>query len=150
MRLPRSVAAGLALASGVRTPRGRGLTEAEAGLLQRAAAEFAEFHRRNLGVPVGAIRNRRGRVQVVERSRPGEYPRKDTGNLQRSVTFRPTSIREIVSKGSVMVGLMKQGFYGAVLEVMYQRLGFSQSIRDFMPRLKAIMGRSSSFRVQEK
>lgn len=138
-----SVGVASALASRARGVRNERLTQQEAGLLIRAAESLAEYHRKKLGRPVGKTK----KGVVTQRSKPGEYPRKDTGNLQRSVAVWPTSIMGVIREGLVRVGLRKQGFYGAVLEVMYRRLGFRASVRAFLPQLRILLGRPVSYRT---
>ena len=43
-------------------------------------------------------------------------------------------------EGKIRVGLRKRAFYGAYLEVVYARLGLSQTLRDLMPQLAALSG----------
>ena len=125
----------------------RGLTRLQAQNLVRAAAFFIEEHKRRLSKPVGAIRVNRLRrdgstktVQVVQRSMPGEYPRKNTGNLQNNIAMTKKSIEDVMREGKIRVGLRKRAFYGAYLEVVYARLGLSQTLRDLMPQLAALSG----------
>lgn len=119
-------------------PDGMRLTKAQAMGLQRAALALVSEHRQRLSVPVGAIRNARGRVQVVERSRPGEYPRRDTGALVNGIAIENKSLQEIMRTGTLRVGLRKAVFYGAYLEVVYHRLGLRRTMRSMISRLMAL------------
>jgi hypothetical protein len=73
-------------------------------------------------------------------SKPGEYPRKRTGFLQKSVAYSPVSIQEITSKLDIKVGYDANAFYGPVLEVMRKRLGLVKTLEDLKTQLGAIVG----------
>lgn len=146
MRLSVGVAQALATSAG----RQGGITEKQATKLARAAVYLMNQHQQRLNKPAPAIRNRRGRVQYIGASAPGEYPRKRTGFLQANVMFSPTSIAEIVRAGMVRVGLMANAFYGAVLEVRYHRKGLRHTLADLLPQLRALAGQNLRYEVSDR
>lgn len=73
-------------------------------------------------------------------SKPGEYPRKRTGFLQKSVAYSPVSIQEITNKLDIKVGYDANAWYGPVLEVMRKRLGLVKTLEDLKNQLGAIIG----------
>lgn len=146
MRL--SVGVAQALASIANT--GNAFGEVQAKKLARAAIYFMNQHQQRLNKPAPAIKNRRGRVQYIGASVPGEYPRKRTGFLQANVMFKPTDIAGIVREGMVRVGLMANAFYGAVLEVKYRRKGLRDTLADLMPQLRALAGQGLRYQVLDR
>lgn len=73
-------------------------------------------------------------------SKPGEYPRKRTGFLQKSVTFSPDSIPEIARTMRIRVGYDANAFYGPRLEIMMKRLGLVKTLKDCAPMMAKILG----------
>lgn len=76
--------------------------------------------------------------KYLESSRPGEYLRARTGNARDSVTFEPTSVREVIRKGLVRVGYRAQGWYGALWE-RRDRRGLADTAGDLVARLLAVI-----------
>lgn len=73
-------------------------------------------HKEQLGVP------------YPPSSRPGEFPRRRTGNLRKSTVVRPIRVDEIRRTGQVKVGFLERAFYGEILEYSMDRMGLSASI----------------------
>lgn len=73
-------------------------------------------------------------------SKPGEYPKKRTGFLQKSVTFQPTNLPELERTLSLKLGYDANAFYGAVLEVRMRRLGLVKTLTDMLPKLARVVG----------
>ena len=70
--------------------------------------------RKNLNVPVTYSEGPRG-GKIVNRSRPGEYPRRETNTLRKAITFRTVLFSRLQSRGYVSVDL-DQAPYGKDLE----------------------------------
>lgn len=121
-------------------PDGMRLTKEQAQGLQRAALALVREHQQRLSVPVGAIRDSRGRVRVTQRSRPGEYPRRDTGALVNGIAIENKTLQDVMRTGTLRVGLRRSVFYGAYLEVVYRRLGLRRTMRSMFARLIALAG----------
>jgi hypothetical protein len=49
----------------------------------------------------------------------------------------------------VRVGLRRNAFYGAVLEVRYRRLGLKDTLLDLLPQLQAITGQGLQYQVTD-
>jgi len=120
-------------------PDGMRLTKEQAQGLQRAALALVREHQQRLSTPVGAIRVR-GRVRVTQRSRPGEYPRKDTGALVNGIAIENKTLQDVMRTGTLRVGLRRSVFYGAYLEVVYRRLGLRRTMQSMFARLVALAG----------
>lgn len=142
--------------------RGNQLNQEQAANLFQAATYFVTVHKERLSVPVkveiitkkvkqyieGPVppgrRNYRTKTKrirrVTERSRPGEYPRADTGNLRNSVAIERTTLADIMRTGSIRIGYYQQGWYGAYLEVVYARRGLAATMRSLYRRLGALAG----------
>jgi hypothetical protein len=56
-------------------------------------------------------------------SRPGEFPRRRTGNLRMSVEVFPKSVRQVMRTGSVTIRYGAKGFYGNILVEKLGRKG---------------------------
>jgi len=124
------------------------MDQRQASKLARAAVYLMSQHQRRLNKPAPAVRAN-GRVRYTGASRPGEYPNKRTGFLQANVTFAPTDIAGIIAAGRVRVGLRRNAFYGAVLEVRYRRLGLKDTLQDLLPQLQAITGQNLQYQVTD-
>lgn len=61
-------------------------------------------------------------------SKPGQYPRRRTGNLKRSTVVRPISVSEIQRTGKVSVGFLDRAYYGEILEYEMGRTGLGATI----------------------
>jgi hypothetical protein len=73
-------------------------------------------------------------------SKPGEYPRKRTGNLIANILWGPTSISDIKAEGlKVRAGVGAPARYGAILELFKARLGFVRTAEDLRPVLKVML-----------
>lgn len=112
----------------------------QASNLLRAADLLIKEHQRRLSKPVGAIRTRTGGRRVVERSRAGEYPRADTGMLRAGISRYEKTVQQVMASGRVFIGLRKRVWYGAYLEVVYQRLGLARTLQDMIVELQAMAG----------
>ena len=73
-------------------------------------------------------------------SKPGEYPRKRTGFLQKSVAFTPDSIPEIAKTLRIRIGYDANAFYGPRLEIIMKRLGLVKTLKDCAKPMAAILG----------
>lgn len=73
-------------------------------------------------------------------SKPGEYPRKRTGNAIANVLAAPLDVPGIIAGGfKVRAGVGEPGRYLAILELFKHRLGFVRTMEDLRPLLKAIL-----------
>jgi hypothetical protein len=99
--------------------------------LLRAALFFQAQHMQRLGVS-----NPRPHKTP---SRPGEYPRKRTGQGQASVVYGPESIAGIAAEMKVRIGLVPSGKHLAILEFGRDRLGFVKTMADLQEQLKALI-----------
>lgn len=88
--------------------------------LMRLAKRIAEKHQENLG------------TLYPPASKPGQYPRKRTGNLQRSTVVRPRTVREIERTGQVQIGYLQRAYYGVILEYDMDRTRLADTIRDLI------------------
>ncbi len=82
--------------------------EEAAKRLQRAVQWFWMQHVRRLSIS--------NPLPYVTSSKPGEYPRKRTGNLIANVLWAPTDIVGIMTNFKVRVGVGQPGMYGLILE----------------------------------
>ena len=118
-----------------------GLSQEQASKFIAAAVLLVNRHKVLLSKPVVAVRTRTGGRRVTGRSSPGEYPRADTGMLRNAITIAPkTTLEEVMRTAHIQVGIRRRAWYGAYLEVVYQRLGLSHTIRNMLPQLQAIAG----------
>lgn len=118
-----------------------GLSQEQASRFIAAAVLLVNRHKVLLSKPVVAVRTRAGGRRVTGRSSPGEYPRADTGMLRNAITIAPkTTLAEVMRTAHIQVGIRRRAWYGAYLEVVYQRLGLSHTIRNMLPQLQAIAG----------
>ena len=118
-----------------------GLSQEQASKFIAAAVLLVNRHKVLLSKPVVAVRTRTGGRRVTGRSSPGEYPRADTGMLRNAITIAPkTTLAEVMRTAHIQVGIRRRAWYGAYLEVVYQRLGLSHTIRNMLPQLQAIAG----------
>jgi hypothetical protein len=118
-----------------------GLTQEQAARFLSAAVLLVNRHKVLLSKPVVAVRTRNGGRRVTGRSSPGEYPRADTGMLRNAITIDPkTTLEEVMRTAHIKVGIRRRAWYGAYLEVVYQRLGLSHTLRNMLPQLQAIAG----------
>jgi hypothetical protein len=100
--------------------------------LQRTVQWFWEQHTRRLSVS-----NPR---PYDDSSKPGQYPRKRSGNLIGNVIWSPMDVTGIMAGDyKIRVGLAQPGRYGAILEFWMERLGFLKTLRDTQPLLKAML-----------
>ena len=77
-------------------------------------------------------------------SRPGEYPRKRTGNLIGSVLYSPATIADLIAGDlRVRIGLPASAGYGLILEVARQRKGFRDTMEALRPQIEAILLRKA-------
>ena len=118
-----------------------GLTQEQATRFLSAAALLVNRHKVMLSKPVVAIRTRNGGRRVIGRSSPGEYPRADTGMLRNAIAIdSKTTLEEVMRTAHIKIGIRRRAWYGAYLEVVYQRLGLSHTLRNMLPQLQAIAG----------
>lgn len=100
--------------------------------LQRATVFFVQQLQRRL-----SISNPR---PYLNSSKPGEYPRKRTGNAIANVRLSATSQQEIIAADyKVRAGVGEPGKYLAILELFKHRLGFIATVEDLRPLLKAML-----------
>lgn len=100
--------------------------------LAQAAIFFANTHAARLGRPNPTPHD--------NPSIPGEYPKKRTGFLQKSVGIEPTDRAEIRKQLLVKIGYDASAFYGPRLEIVMMRLGLARTLDDTRTRLSAIIG----------
>jgi len=70
--------------------------------------------RKNLNVPVTYSKGPRG-GEIVNRSKPGEYPRRETNTLRKAITVKTVRFSKLQSRGYVSIDL-DQAPYGKPLE----------------------------------
>jgi len=76
----------------------------------------------------------------LKSSKPGEYPRKRTGFLQKSVGYQPDDLQDIEKSMTVRLGYDANASYGPRLEIVMRRLGLVKTLDDLIPQLSAIIG----------
>ena len=91
-----------------------------AGQMLKFARAVVNEHRKRLDIPYPPA------------SKPGEYPRKRTGNLKRSTVVRPLSVAEVSSSGQVKIGFLERAYYGVILEYEMGRTGLGKTIQDII------------------
>jgi len=110
--------------------------EEAARRILRSMVYYLKAHKRRLGVSNPA--------PYEDSSRPGEYPRKRTGNLIANVTFAPSTVQEVIDAGfKIRAGLAAGARYGAILELAKSRLGFIRTMDDLEDLLRAMLGQKS-------
>lgn len=99
--------------------------------LAKAAVILVKEHQKRIG------RQNPGPL-FLESSKPGEYPKKRTGTLQKSVFFEPSSISGIRQTLRVRVGYDNSAEYGYHLESS-GRLGIRDTARDIADQLGQVI-----------
>lgn len=104
-----------------------------AGRMLVAAVYLASQHQQKLGKSNPAPHNKP--------SKPGEYPRKRTGFLQKSVGWSPGNVLAVKTAKKIQIGYDANAFYGPVLEIMQKRLGLLKTFTDLLPQLSVIVSK---------
>ncbi len=103
--------------------------------LLRAMQFLQQQHIERVSKPVVKIGGR-----VIERSKPGEYPRLETGHGRTGVVYAPQTPEEIVAEGLVVrLGQMRNSWYMLHLELHKDRLGFIKTADDLREMVKALI-----------
>lgn len=116
----------------------REIQEELARRMMAATLFFVEQHQQRLNVS--------NPFPHLTPSKPGEYPRKRTGFLQKSVAYLPLSIPEVMRTWVIKLGYDANAFYGPRLEVMMKRLGLVRTLREILPQMAKIIGQKVSMR----
>lgn len=110
------------------------------------AAQFVQAeHMRRIGKPVVKI----GKA-VVQRSKPGEYPRKETGEGQKGVVYGPTTADGIIAEGMIvrigqtmpsknMLHLEFGSYLVLGVWIKFMRLGWRRTAADTVARVRALI-----------
>ena len=81
-------------------------------------------------------------------SKPGQFPRRRTGNLVRSIVIAPNTVGEIVRRQlSVGLGYGPRAPYGKILEDYRKRLGLAEIVRRHRALLVAALGEPASVKA---
>lgn len=104
-----------------------------AGRMLVAAVFFTSQHQQKLG--------KSNPSPHTKPSKPGEYPRKRTGFLQKSVGWSPGNVLAVKTSKKILIGYDANAFYGPVLEIMRKRLGLLKTFTDLLPQLSAIVSK---------
>jgi len=100
--------------------------------IQRAAVFFKDVHQGKL-----AVSNPRPHTTP---SKPGEYPRKRTGALQKHVAIEFLDTNSIIANGlKTRIGIPANVVYGMFLELNMDRLGFAETAELTEPLIRAIL-----------
>lgn len=91
---------------------------------------------KNISKPVRKGTGPKGGKIIGDRSKPGEFPRADTGQLMRTLLTDVREVRDGVFEGSVSTPLD----YGVILEVRKKRSFLRRTLNEELPRIKAILG----------
>jgi hypothetical protein len=125
--------------------------EFAANRLLRAAVFFQNEHRKFLSIQNVGVRKKRTRDTAGGKkgsqytiypnvSKPGEYPRRVTGEGSANVAYEPTTVRGVIDAGlKVRIGLRFAGKHLAILELWRHRLGFAESAKRLANQVKAIL-----------
>jgi len=114
----------------------------------RTATEFLRSRVvKNISIPVTKATSRKtGRVVVLERSKPGEFPRADTTQLMKTI-FKKVKSTKSFAEGYVGTPLD----YGLILETRMNRSFLVRTLREESTRIRRILtgpirgGRGTSF-----
>jgi hypothetical protein len=68
-------------------------------------------------------------------SRPGEFPRRVTGNLIEETIYTPTTLREIERTLTVSIGYTRKAKYGEYLS-RRGRLSIEDTVKKYLPQLE--------------
>lgn len=105
---------------------------AAARRLLAVAHAFQAEHRQRVGV--------QNPFPYHDSSRPGEYPRRRTGQGQAGVIVEPESEGQVAKQLFVDVGYSEDVPYMQLLVDRAQRLGLETTLEEIRPRLEAIAG----------
>jgi len=106
-----------------------------AGRVEIATNVLKDAVVRNISVPVTKVVSpKTGRVRVMERSKPGEFPRADTTRLMKSI-FAKTARDERGPVGYVGTPLD----YGLYLELRLERQFLTRTLKELAPLLKRMI-----------
>jgi hypothetical protein len=133
--------------------RSQWYTEAAFQVLKKKAAQqllavgvfFVRSHANRLNVSNPGTRRKRrggrGSYTVYDSpSKRGEYPRARTGALKRGQRYSPTTVEGVIANAlTIRVGMLKNVFYGVVLEMRLGRLGLLKTLEDLRPLLREIV-----------
>lgn len=88
--------------------------------LYRLAKEVVERHQKKIS------------TLYPPASKPGEYPRRRTGNLMRSTQVYPRTVRGVEFAGQVRMGYLQRAWYGVRLEFDMGRLSLADTLREVL------------------
>jgi hypothetical protein len=107
--------------------------------IQAFAEGVAETIREKISVDVEYATNRKGTLVVVKRSLPGEPPRRETGDLYRSIAASTAE----ADAGEVSVEVSSDMFYAPILEEKMDRpylaSTLDETFDDFCDRMVSAM-----------
>lgn len=87
----------------------------------------------NLSVPVLKRKSAKtGKLVVVQRSKPGEFPRLDTGALRRGIFYEMLSDSEVI--------IASDRWYSLPLEQQMERQFLTRSLRENLSHIERILG----------